>query len=185
MSNDIQCAAVYITSIQSIHVNATAKEVIQRLRRLSSSALLVQTMLQDEDPRPSHHQTTNLLRIVNGVTLATPAAAMVPTQVVVETKGIFVDSFNTTKNPSRPRSASRRVHDSSQSIDMSFRCRKQRFASVMAAPDHYRARTGAIVTASRSRLGGYIAYQASLQRVVYPTGINLRATRRHKAWTDL
>lgn len=46
-------------------------------------------MLQDEDQRPSHHQTTSLLRTDNGVTLATPVAAMVPARVVVETQGFF------------------------------------------------------------------------------------------------
>lgn len=62
------------------------KEDIQQPRRLSLSALPVQTMRQDGDRRPSHLQITSQQRIVTGATLATPAVVMVLVQAAVETK---------------------------------------------------------------------------------------------------
>jgi hypothetical protein len=91
LSNDIQFVAVYTTNTQSIHVNATVSGVIQQQRRLSSSALLVRIMLRDEDQRPNHHQTKNLLGAVTGMILVTLAVATVPIQGAVEIDDIFLN----------------------------------------------------------------------------------------------
>lgn len=91
MSNDTQFVDVYTTSIQSIHVNVMVNVAIQPLRRPFSSALLVQTMLQDESQRPSHRLTINLPVTVTGMILAIPAVATVPIQVGVEINEAFVN----------------------------------------------------------------------------------------------
>lgn len=48
-------------------------------------------MLRDEDQRPSHHQTKNLLEAVTGTILATLAVAMDPIQGAVEINDTFLN----------------------------------------------------------------------------------------------